>query len=101
MTCRAGLFYFDEKRVLVAVVENVLNPLDVSGGLPFLPKLLAGAAPEPSEACLDRSLEGLGIHVCYHQDLVVIPVLDHGRYQALFVVFEVVGNLHHGEAVVA
>ncbi len=94
MTCRARLFYFDEERVLVAVIENVLDALYVSGGFSLLPEFAAGAAPEPGEPGLNRSPQRFGVHVGNHQDLVVLPVLNHGRDQALFVEFEVIRDLH-------
>jgi hypothetical protein len=39
----------DQKRVLVAIVQNFMHALHIAGGLALLPELLAGTAPEPGD----------------------------------------------------
>lgn len=56
MTRRSGLVYFDQKRVLIAVIKNLLDMLHVARGLPFLPKLPAGPAPKPGKPALNGFL---------------------------------------------
>lgn len=92
----SGLFDFDEKRVLIAVVENFPYALNVAGSLALLPKLPARAAPIPGEAAFNGFPERGGVHVRYHQNLVGFPVLNDRGDQALVVVFQVIGNQHKG-----
>ena len=54
MTGRAGLFNLNKECVLIAVIKNILDALDMPGRLSFLPELMAGTAPEPSETGVDR-----------------------------------------------
>jgi hypothetical protein len=41
MTGRSGLLDLDEEGVLVAVIQNILDPLNVARCLALLPELLA------------------------------------------------------------
>jgi hypothetical protein len=97
MTGRSRLFYLDQERVLVAVIEDILDALDVTGGLPLLPELLPGSAPEPGEARLNGFAQRLGVHIGHHQNFVVLPVLNDSGYQAFIVVFKVVRYFHSGD----
>ncbi len=56
MTGRPGLLDLDQERVLVAVIQNILDALDMARGLALLPELLARAAPEPGKSRLQGSL---------------------------------------------
>ncbi len=98
MTGRSCLLDLDKEGVLVAVIQDVLDPLYVARGLALLPELLARSAPEPRQAGLNRSPQGFRIHVSNHQDFVVLPVLNHGRNKTFFIEFEFIRNFHHGEA---
>ena len=94
MTCRAGLLYFYEQRVLVAVVKNFFHALDMARCLPLLPELLARTAPEPGKPAFNGPLQGLGVHISDHQNLAILPVLDNRWDQAFFIILEVVRDLH-------
>ncbi len=87
MTGRTGLLHLDQKRILITVVQNILDALDVTRSLAFLPEFFTRSAPEPGEPRVDGSPERFGIHVGDHEDLMILPVLDNGGNQALVVVF--------------
>jgi len=94
MTCRPSLVNFYEERVLIAVVENILHSLHVSRRLPFLPELLARAAPVPGETGLHGPLQRLRVHIRDHEHLAGLPFLDHGGDKTLLVKFEICRYFH-------
>jgi len=94
MAGRTGLFDFNQKCVLITIVKNIFNALDIAGGLALFPELLSRTAPVPGEAGFDRLLKRGSVHVRDHQYLVRFPVLDDSGYQAFFIIFQVIGNLH-------
>lgn len=79
-TCRID---FDEKGIVVAVIENFDHAENITRGLTFGPKAVAGAAPESDEACLDGFFVGFAIHEAEHEDLVGHGILDDSGDQAL------------------
>jgi hypothetical protein len=96
VTCWPSLVHFDEQRVQVAIIQDVLYLLDMTGRLPFLPELLPRTAPEPSESRLDGLFYGRRVHVGDHEYFTALPVLNYGGNQAFFIVFEVPRNFHAG-----
>src|SRR3990172_5176287 len=74
----------NEQHVCVAVGPDLLDVLDVAGGLPLAPPLLPGAAPE------HRSPQRLPVHPGQHEDLAVLGVLDDRGDQAPVVERELV-----------
>jgi hypothetical protein len=94
MTSRSSLLYFNEKCVLIAVTTNVFNSLHISRSLPFLPEFLSRAAPIPGETGLNGPLQGLQVHICDHEYLAGLPVLDHGRDKTLLIKLEI-GRYFH------
>jgi len=94
VACRAGLLHLNEQRVLVAVVQDLLYALNIAGRLALLPELVTRAAPETRQAALHGPLQRLSVHVRHHQDLTGPPVLDDGGDEALFIVFQIIWNLH-------
>jgi hypothetical protein len=90
------LFYLDEKRVLIAVIKDLLHTLNIAGSLPFLPILMTRAAPKPGYSGLNSALQGLGIHIGDHENLKTVPVLDDRRDQSVFVELQITGYLHAG-----
>ena len=94
MAGRAGLFNFNQERILVTIVQYLFYALDIAGCLSFLPELLSRTAPVPGEAGFDRPLKRRSVHVRDHQYLVGFPVLDDRGDQAAFIIFQVIGNLH-------
>jgi hypothetical protein len=96
VTCWPSLVHFDEQRVLVAVIQDVLYLLDMTGRLPFLPELLPRTAPEPGESRLNGLFYGRRVHVGNHEHFTTLPILDYSGNQALFIIFEVRRNFHAG-----
>jgi len=94
MAGRACLFDFYKKRVFITIVKNIFNTLDIAGGLALFPEFLSRTAPIPGEAGFDRLLERGSVHVRNHQYLVGFPILDDRGDQTLFIIFQVIGNLH-------
>jgi len=94
MTGRSGLLYFNEERVLITVIENILDPLHISRRLPFLPELLSRAAPIPGETGLNGPLQGLQVHIRDHENFAGLPFLDHGRDKTLLIKLEI-GRYFH------
>src|SRR5215210_2621335 len=73
-----------EDRVGVAVVAQRPDGLDVAGGRPLVPQLVARAAPEVRLPPLLRGGERLRVHVGEGEHLARAPVLhDAGREPAL------------------
>lgn len=94
MTGRSGLLYFNEKRVLITVVENFLDPLHISRRFPFLPELPARTAPIPGQTGLNGPLQRLQVHIRDHEHLAGLPFLDHGRDKTLLIKFEIRWYFH-------
>lgn len=94
MAGRPGLFYFNEKRVLIAVIENVLDVLHISRRLPFLPELLARAAPVPGETGLNGPLERSLVHISNHKNFAGLPFLDHRRDKTIIIKLEIYRYFH-------
>src|SRR4051812_24255874 len=66
----------EQKRVVVAVLADLLDLERVSGRLALLPELLPRAAPEPCLAGLARQPLRLLVHPREHEHAVVADVLD-------------------------
>src|ERR1700736_2052009 len=87
-----------EHGIAVAVDGHRFDVQEVAGGLPLLPELGAGAAPEPGPTGIQRPAVGVLVHVRHHQHGTVVHVLDHGRDQPGAEVRRVDGRLAHAGA---
>ena len=96
MARRPGLVDLDEQRVLVAVIQDILDLLDMTGCFPFLPELLSRTAPEPCKSRLHGLSYRSCVHVGDHEHFAGLPVLDHGGNQPFFIILEVFGDFHAG-----
>ncbi|CAN3972971.1 Maff2 family, partial [Dysosmobacter welbionis] len=65
--------------------------LDVAGGLPLAPELLAAAGEEAGPALVNGDGQALCVHVGQGQDLLGVVVLDDGGDQAVCVKFQIHG----------
>lgn len=81
----AVLADLEDKGVLIAIGENFLHRLDVTGGGALMPEFLAAAAEIDGFALFDRLAEGLLVHVGDHEDFTGVGVLGHGGDEAVVV----------------
>src|SRR5215217_7582177 len=78
---RASRLHERQDRVVIAVEAELLQLLDVPGGLALVPQLLARARPEPHLARRPRALERLVVHVREREHLAGPGVLDYAGKQ--------------------
>ena len=87
----AVLHHLHHQGVLVTVRGDGHHMLDVAGGLPFAPELLAAAGEEAGPALVNGDGQALCVHVGQGQDLLGVVVLDDGGDQAVCVKFQIHG----------
>ena len=80
------LFYFEKKRVAIAVVIRLANELTITAGIAFTPQLLA-TTTEIHHATFSKShVERLCIHPGHHQNVTGFYTLRDSWYQTVGVV---------------
>ena len=80
---RTGGLDQGEHGVEVAVEAQLANALDVAGGLPLVPELLARTAPEMRITRAPGHFERLLVHICQHKDRPICDILDDRWHQAI------------------
>src|SRR6478609_6010942 len=82
-----------QEGVAVAVHGHGFDPLDVSGGVPLAPVLLAGAGVERHASGGHGAVQGFVVHPAEHEHFVRVILLHHGGHQARAIALEGGGHL--------
>lgn len=85
-----------QQSVAVAIDRNLCHLLGIAARSPFVPKLVAAAAPEVGLAAGKGALKRLPVHIGEHQHLARLCILDDGRDKAAVIKAQE-GKIRHGE----
>ena len=83
----AVLFYAQNERILVTVGADVDDLLKLAAGGPFVPELIAAAAPINGLAEFERHFEGLLVHVGQHEWRTGLGIDRHRGHEAMLIEF--------------
>ena len=85
MACCSDLIYFCKQCIQITVNRQGFYILEMTARLPLYPEFLPASAKIRHLSCLDRLIERFLIHICQHQDLLCLIMLDDDRDQALII----------------
>jgi hypothetical protein len=68
--------------ILITIDKDLLNLLYMAALFPLFPELAAASAEIHGITALDRLLQGLLVHVGYHQNLTCLGLLGNGWNQS-------------------
>jgi len=77
-----------EQSIAIAINRYGADVLAIPRGLALLPIFLAAATPKPGSPSLQRSLDGLSIHVGNHQYGRVAHILHYDNNEAISVILQ-------------
>ena len=85
MACCSDLIYFCKQCIQITIDRQGFYILEMTACLPFYPEFLPASAEIRHLSGLDRLIERFLIHICQHQDLLCLIMLDDDRDQALII----------------